>query len=163
MTPKIELHLHIEGAAPPAFIRGLAAEKRVDLSAIFDAHGSYAYRGFAEFLRVYEAATSVLTTPADYGRLTTAVLDQCAESGVIYAETFVSPDFCGGRDVDAWRDYVAAIEEAAHAHPVEMRCIVTAVRHFGPDKARESAICAAETAGGFVTGFGIGGDEAAGE
>lgn len=26
--PKIELHMHLEGAAPPAFIRGLAAEKR---------------------------------------------------------------------------------------------------------------------------------------
>ena len=27
--PKVELHLHIEGAAPPAFIRGLAKEKSV--------------------------------------------------------------------------------------------------------------------------------------
>ncbi|MCV6585432.1 MAG: adenosine deaminase, partial [Marinibacterium sp.] len=33
--PKIELHLHHEGAAPPAFIRQLAHEKRIDLSGIF--------------------------------------------------------------------------------------------------------------------------------
>ncbi|MEO1919753.1 MAG: adenosine deaminase, partial [Paracoccaceae bacterium] len=31
-VPKTELHLHIEGAAPPDFIRMLAAEKNIDLS-----------------------------------------------------------------------------------------------------------------------------------
>ncbi len=79
---------------------------------IFDERGAYAYDGFLDFLRVYEAATSVLKTPADFARLTTAVLDASAENGVIYTETFLSPDFCGGRDVGAWREYLAAIREA---------------------------------------------------
>ncbi|MBM9594633.1 adenosine deaminase [Roseitranquillus sediminis] len=162
MTPKVELHLHIEGAAPPAFVRGLAAEKGADLSGIFDERGAYRFDGFLDFLRVYEAATSVLRTPRDYARLTTAVLDQCGESGVIYAELFLSPDFCGGRDLSAWREYLAALREAAEAHEVEMRGIVTCVRHFGPDAAKETALCAAETAGDFVTGFGMGGDEGRG-
>ena len=67
--PKLELHLHLEGAAPPAFIRGLAKEKSVDLSGIFREDGSYAYRDFVHFLSVYEAATSVLKSPEDYARL----------------------------------------------------------------------------------------------
>jgi adenosine deaminase len=162
VTPKVELHLHLEGAAPPSFIRGLAAERSVDLSGIFDESGAYAYDGFVDFLRVYEAATSVLASPEDYARLTAAVLDQSAESGVIYTEAFLSPDFCGGRDVTAWRDYLAAIREAADGHEVEMRGIVTCIRHFGPDRARQTAVCAAETAGDFVTGFGMAGDEGKG-
>ncbi|MFN6979783.1 MAG: adenosine deaminase, partial [Gemmobacter sp.] len=113
MIPKIELHLHLEGAAPPAFIRGIAREKRVDIGGIFDERGHYAFRDFAEFLKVYEAATSVLTTPEDYARLTRAVLEESAAAGVAYTEAFLSPDFCGGRDVAAWRDYVAAMAEAA--------------------------------------------------
>jgi adenosine deaminase len=164
--PKIELHLHLEGAAPPAFIRGLAAEKGVTLSGLFDARGAYAYRSFAEFLRVYEGATSVLTTPADYARLTRAVCETLAEEGVIYAEAFLSPDFCGGGDLAAWRDYLEAIEEAAEAvrargGPV-LKGIVTCIRHFGPERARAPAICAAETAGAFLTGFGMAGDETVG-
>lgn len=163
MTPKIELHLHLEGAAPPAFIRGLAAEKHVDISGIFDERGNYSYTDFWDFLRVYEAATSVLTTPGDYARLTEAVLAESAESGVIYSETFLSPDFCGGRDVSAWRDYLAAMQETAakieaQGGPI-LRGIVTPIRHFGPEKARETALCAAETAGDFITGFGLAGDE----
>ncbi|WP_245866483.1 adenosine deaminase [Oceaniglobus roseus] len=164
--PKIELHLHLEGAAPPAFVRGLAKEKSIDIPGIFDERGHYAYADFWDFLKVYEAATSVLRTPEDYARLTSAVLAECAAHGVIYVETFLSPDFCGGRDVSAWRDYLHAIREAAEAAErsdgIVLRGIVTPIRHFGPDKAKETALCAAETAGEFITGFGIGGDEKAG-
>jgi len=161
--PKVELHLHLEGAAPPAFIRQLAAEKRMDISGIFDARGDYAYRDFWHFLEVYEVATATLTRPEDYARLTGTVLQESAASGVIYCETFLSPDFCGGRDLAAWRDYLAAIAEAAaaaeRAHGIILRGIVTPIRHFGPDVARETALCAAETAGDFIVGFGLAGDE----
>lgn len=161
--PKVELHLHLEGAAPPAFIRGLAREKHIDISGIFDERGHYSYTDFWHFLKVYEAATSVLRTPEDYRRLTLAVLEESAASGVIYSETFLSPDYCGGRDLGAWREYLHAIREAAETAEktlgVTLRAIVTAVRHIGPEAARQTALCAAETAGDFLTGFGLAGDE----
>ncbi len=164
--PKVELHLHLEGAAPPAFVRGLAAQKKIDISGIFDERGNYAYTDFWHFLKVYEAATSVLTTPADYARLTRAVLAESAAAGVIYSECFLSPDFCGGRDVGAWREYLHAIREAAEEAErqdgITLRGIVTPIRHFGPEKARETAICAAETAGDWLVGFGLAGDEKVG-
>lgn len=161
--PKVELHLHLEGAAPPAFIRGLAREKAMDLSGLFDARGHYAYRDFWHFLKVYEAATETLKSPEDYHRLTLAVLEESAASGVIYSETFLSPDFCGGRDVAAWKEYLQAIREAAdlaeRRDGITLRGIITAIRHFGPEKARETALCAAETAGDWIVGFGLAGDE----
>ncbi len=164
--PKVELHLHLEGAAPPAFIRGLAQEKKVDLTGVFDEQGNYAIDDFWHFLKVYEAATSVLQTPEDFARLTRAVLAESAASGVVYSETFLSPDFCGGRDVGAWREYLAAIQEAAdeaeRQDGITLRGIITCIRHFGPEKAKETAICAAETAGDWIVGFGMGGDEKAG-
>ncbi len=162
-TPKIELHLHLEGAAPPSFIRGLAKQKKMDLSGIFDTDGSYKYKDFWDFLKVYEAATETLKSPEDYHRLTLAVLEESAASGVVYSETFLSPDFCGGRDIGAWREYLQAIREAAdqaeRSFGITLRGIVTCIRHFGPDKARQTARCAADTAGDWITGFGIAGDE----
>ena len=44
--PKVELHLHLEGGAPPAFIAGLAREKHIDISGIFTEQGGYKYRDF---------------------------------------------------------------------------------------------------------------------
>ena len=161
--PKVELHLHIEGAAPPSFIRGLAAEQNVDLSRIFKEDGSYEYRDFDHFLEVYEAACTVLKGPEEFRRLTLAVLEESASHGVVYTEAFLSPDFCGGGDLGAWRDYLAAMEEAAaeaeRTHGITLRGIVTCIRHNGPEQARTAARCAAETKGDFITGFGMGGAE----
>ena len=165
--PKAELHLHFEGGAPPSFIRGLAKEKKVDLSRIFNEDGSYAYRDFWHFLSVYEAATSVLKSPEDFARLTLAVLEESAKNGVVYSETFLSPDFCGGGDVGAWREYLQAIREAADQAEatlgITLRGIVTCIRHFGPEQAKTAALCAAETAGDWLVGFGMAGDEQKGE
>ena len=170
--PKAELHLHLEGAAPAGLIRELAAEKHEDLSGLFDAEGRYARGGFAgrggfaAFLRAYEAAASVLQGPRDYARLTRAVLEQSASHGVVYTEVFASPDLCGGGDRAVWLEHVAAMAEAAAEAErelgVTLRVVATGIRHLGPDRVRAAAVCAAEAAGGFVTGFGMGGDEAAG-
>lgn len=164
--PKVELHLHLEGAAPPEFIRQMASEKGVSLQGVFGADGGYKYTDFNEFLRVYEAATSVLTAPEDFARLVTAVLEESANHGVVYAETFLSPDFCGGGDLGAWREYLAAMEEAATraeaTHGISLRGIITCIRHFGPERAKAPALCAAETAGDFIRGFGMAGDELVG-
>jgi adenosine deaminase len=111
MTPKLELHLHLEGAAPPKFIAALAKEKHIDIGGIFAPDGSYRFEGFAEFVKIYEAACTTLTRPEDYQRLTRAVLEEQAQNGVIYTEIFLSPDFCGNRDRGAWREYLQAIRE----------------------------------------------------
>ena len=164
--PKVELHLHLEGGAPPAFIRGLAQEKSIDISGIFDERGNYTYRDFDHFLKVYEAACTTLQSPRDFERLVLAVLEQSAANGVVYSECFVSPDFCGGGDVSAWRDYLHAMTEAAdlaeRTMGITLKGIVTCIRHFGPEQAKTAARCAAETMGPFITGFGMAGAETVG-
>ena len=164
--PKVELHTHLEGCAPPAFIKGLAAEKHIDISGIFSEDGRYAFRDFDHFLKVYEAACTTLQTPEDFRRLTMAVLEETAAHGVVYMETFVSPDFCGGGDLAAWKDYLAAMVDAAREAEdtlgITLKGIVTGIRHFGPEACKPAALCAAETLGDFITGYGMAGGEMVG-
>ena len=161
--PKIELHLHHEAAAPPTFIRSLAQEKGIDLGAIFDEQGNYVFENFDHFIKVYDGACLPLQTPEDFRRLTLAALEETAKHNVIYCETFVSPDFCGGGDLEAWCDFLAAMEEASTQAEKEFgivhKTIVTCLRHEGPEQAKTAARCAAETKGDYLVGFGMAGAE----
>ena len=139
--PKLELHLHLEGAAPPAFIRDLAKRRKIDIAGVFDDQGQYRWTGFGGFLSTYDAVSSALTGPQDFHDLTLCVLEHAAGQGVIYTEAFLSPDFCGGGDVIAWRDYLAAIEAAAHlsAFDVDVDVLVKhGVGIAGLDEAAEA-------------------------
>ncbi len=162
-VPKVELHLHLEGAAPPDFIRGLGAEKGVDVAAAFDGADGYRWHDFAEFLATYELACSVLRDPDDFRRLVEAVLERSARQGVIYTEIFLAPDLCGDGSAEAWPEYLAAMDEGAAAaekeHGIVCRFIPTAIRHFGAERAVNAARLSAATSGGRVVGFGMGGEE----
>lgn len=161
--PKVELHLHLEGAAPSALIRDLARESRVDLSGLFTPEGGYRWRGPAGLASAQAAACTALTRPEHCRRLLLAVAEALAADAVVYAEILVAPDLCGGRSLDAWRDHLAAlVEAAAEAEArtgVTIRAIATILRQNGPAAARETALCAAETAGGMLVGLGMAGDE----
>lgn len=166
--PKVELNLNLTGAAPAALVRDLAARRRRDIGGIFDEPGDYRRADLAGTLRIHEAVASVIIGPEDHARLLRIVLENCAEQGAIYAEVSVSPDLCGGGDLAAWRDHVAAWAEAAAAMDalgIASRGIVTALRHHDPARARAAARCAAETAGeagaGWIAGFGLAGAETA--
>lgn len=157
--PKVELHLHLEGAAPPEFIREEAARQGVALPDIFGPDGSYAWTDFADFLNVYAAACTVLTGPESYSRLTEAVLAARAAEGVIYAEMFLAPQLIGGGDPGRWRETFAAIAGARHPG-IEARYIAICIRHFGAGPAEAVAHLAAATPG--LAGFGMAGEERAG-
>jgi adenosine deaminase len=158
--PKVELHLHLEGAAPPDLVRAVAAEKGIDVGGLFAEDGGYAWADFAGFLRAYEAVSAVLSTPDDYRRLTAAVLERSVAQGVIYTEAFLAPDLCGGGDPAAWPDFLAAIVEAAGAaRGIAVRFIPQVIRHFGPERAEATARLIVETPSPLVTGFGMAGEE----
>ena len=141
-------HHEEDRAAPPPRGRRAAGlrprpregEERGHLAASSPPTAATPTRDFWHFLQVYEAATSVLTTPDDYARLTRAVLAESAAAGVVYSETFLSPDFCGGRDVGAWREYLHAIREAADAAERAGRHHAARHRHLHPPfRPREGA------------------------
>ncbi|MSU91044.1 adenosine deaminase [Rhodobacteraceae bacterium 2CG4] len=161
--PKVELHLHLEGAAPPDFIRLLAGEQGVVLNGVFDAQGHYAWADFAGFLDCYHRACEVLTGPDEFRRLVEAVLAKSAHDGVIYTELFIAPHICGGGDRGAWFEYLDALYAGAaaarKAHGIEARFVSTCIRNLGPEAARLAAALSAEAAGPMLTGFGMGGEE----
>lgn len=163
--PKVELHLHLEGAAPPALTRAVAAEAGAPVDDLIDPEGGYRWGDFTDFLAAYDRVARLFASPERAAALCEAVLREAAAHGVIYAELIVSPEFAGG-DASLWAEYCAALDAGADAAErqagIVARYTATAVRHFGPEAAERAAALAVAAASPRVTGFGLAGDERAG-
>ena len=71
MIPKAELHVHLEGTAPPDLIRRLAERNDMPVpDGVFDTPERFAYTDFLDFLRTYDLAASVIRTGDDYRDVT---------------------------------------------------------------------------------------------
>ena len=158
---KVELHCHLEGAAPPALTLAQARKYGVDTSA-FLKDGTYLWKDFAEFLVCYDKVSEVYRTEEDYALLTETYLEELAGIGTIYSELIVSPDHGDriGLGADAYMAGVSAGIHAAKAKTgIEARLIVTGERHFGPDRVVKAAEYAAKSDNPLITGFNMAGEE----
>ncbi len=158
---KVELHCHLEGAAPPALTLAQARKYGVETSA-FLKDGTYLWKDFAEFLVCYDKVSEVYRTEEDYALLTETYLEELAGIGTIYSELIVSPDHGDriGLGADAYMAGVSAGIHAAKAKTgIEARLIVTGERHFGPDRVVKAAEYAAKSDNPLITGFNMAGEE----
>ncbi|KAA1185531.1 adenosine deaminase [Rhizobium tropici] len=158
---KVELHCHLEGAAPPALTLAQAEKYGVDTSA-FLKDGVYLWKDFAEFLVCYDKVSEVYRTEEDYALLTETYLEELAEIGTIYSELIVSPDHGDriGLGADAYMAGVSAGIRAAKAKTgIEARLIVTGERHFGPERVVKAAEYAVKSDNPLITGFNMAGEE----
>ena len=158
---KVELHCHLEGAAPPALTLAQARKYNVDTSA-FLKDSIYLWKDFAEFLVCYDKVSEVYRTEEDYALLTETYLEELAGIGTIYSELIVSPDHGDriGLGADAYMAGVSAGIRAAKAKTgIEARLIVTGERHFGPDRVVKAAEYAARSDNPLITGFNMAGEE----
>ena len=162
MIPKAELHVHLEGTAPPDLIRRIARRNELPVpEGLFDGDERFVYTDFLDFLRAYDVAASVIRTGEDYRDVTYEYLRSCAEQGAIYVELTASPDHAalfGLSDSEHLEGIARGIDDA-RAHGIEGRILISAVRNFGVEQALRVARHAAERPHPYVVGFSMAGDE----
>ena len=163
ILPKAELHCHLQGTAPPALIRRIAARNRIALPDDLEGDdGRYAWDDFAGFFRAFDVAGLCLRTPEDYHDITYAYLTAAAEEGAVYVELFSSPDLAeraGMGFAQHLEGIVSGIADAEKETGIVGRLILTLQRHLGPERAREIAGAMVAAPHPFVVGLGMSGDE----
>jgi adenosine deaminase len=163
MVPKAELHVHLEGSAPPELIARIAERNGITIpDGMLGDDGRFHYRDFLHFLRTYDLAASVIRTAEDYRDITYEYLSEAAAGGGIYVEFTASPDHAalvGLSDDEHWQGIAAGIDDARRDHGIDGRIVVSAVRNFGGEQAIRVARHAAERPHPYVVGFGLAGDE----
>jgi adenosine deaminase len=164
MLPKAELHVHLEGTAPPKLVQRIAARNGIPLpEGMLGEDGRFRYADFLDFLRTYDLAASVIRTGQDYRDITYEYLCACARGGAIYVELTASPDHAalvGLSDEEHLDGIARGIDDARRDTGIEGRILISAVRNFGVEQAMRVARYAAELPHPYVVGFSMAGDEA---
>lgn len=138
--PKVEIHLHLEGAIPlPALwelVRKYGGAPEVgDIAALENA---FRYRDFPHFLETWMWKNGYIREYDDFTFIAAAVAEDLAQQNIRYVEAFHSPgDFHMLHGLD-----VARITEAMrrgldkHAESIEVELIADLTRDFGPERGR---------------------------
>ena len=162
--PKAELHVHLEGTAPPSLIRRLAARHGAPVpDGLFAGDDTFAWDGFLDFLATYDRAASVIRTAEDYRDVTYEYLSACAREGAVYVELLASPshaDAVGLPDAEHYGAIAQGIDDARAEHGIEARIVAIAIRNLGAEYAEAIARRLAHDRHPYVVGFNLGGDEA---
>ncbi|MDA3906797.1 MAG: adenosine deaminase [Bacteroidales bacterium] len=161
--PKIELHVHIEGATQAETFYELAKKNKVDfgVESLEEWKSFFEFKDFGHFLQVYTKSITALKTPEDYTHIITEFYRQQAEQNIIYSEAYISASFIIQKfDTKEILDAIEkGIQQGSEKYKVKI--------NFIPDISRELVDSQMAVAGfaiegfnrGLFIGLGIGGPE----
>ncbi len=162
--PKVELHVHLEGATDAATIWELAKRNKVTLPAktLEEWQAMYAFRDFNHFIEIYLHATQCMQTADDFAFMVDRFLAQQAAQNVRYCEVFLSASFMldnfpQDEVIDAFSE---GIKRGKEKYDVGLRFIPDIARHEPETRHRVLDFILKGYEQGVFIGLGLGGIEA---
>ena len=161
LAPKVELHLHLEGAVPVTTLWQLA--KRYgdpETHALEDVRARFEYRDFAHFIETWQWMLPYIRTADDWTAVARAVATSLAGQHIVYAEASVSPTDFRQHGLSVAEIAMAVRRGLGQVPGTQVNLLVDLVRDTGPEwcaRTLEETIEVASEAG--IVGITIGGSE----
>ncbi len=159
--PKVELHLHLEGAIPlPALWR--LVQKYCGDPAVPDLHaleGMFTYRDFPHFIETWIWKNRFLREYEDFTFIAEAAARDLAAQNLRYVEAFYSPPDFAARGLKVGLLTEAVRRGLGRVPEIEIALVADVVRDFGPERAAVTLTEVNEARGLGVIGIGLGGSE----
>lgn len=163
-APKIELHVHLEGAIRPHTLLDIARRNGETLPAdtVDGLQALYEFTDFAHFIDVWVLTTNCLRTRADFHQVVLDYAEEAAGFGAVYLEGIFSPGERMQRGVDPhelFLGYLDGADEALERYGVTVRFTPDMHRGLDPVEGEEVARLCVQYADRGVVGIGLGGLE----
>jgi aminodeoxyfutalosine deaminase len=162
--PKIELHVHLEGAVSPELL--FAAARRNGLTLPFDSVEQLAqymrFRDFDHFIEAWLATTTVLRTAHDYRELVLDYARRAQAQGAVYVEGIFSPTDrlpLGVPLEESFEGFCDGVQAAREELGIDVRLTPDITRFAPLDVACATAELAVRYRDRGVVGLGLGGPE----
>lgn len=160
--PKVELHLHLEGAIPLETLVNLIQGKEPSIRTVDDLRKKLTYIDFAHFIDVWIWKNTFITEEKDFEDMTYDVLRSLNSQNVKYVEAFYSPsDYHEqGFSTQKITEYVIkGKEKAYHDFNIQCELIIDVVRGNSLDVCMQQLEEVEPYLGKGVIGIGLGGSE----
>ncbi|MGD9900014.1 MAG: adenosine deaminase [Calditrichaceae bacterium] len=162
--PKVELHLHLEGAFTFEYLYSLIEKYGGDptVETIVDLKNKFIFTDFAHFIELWYWKNRFFKKPVDFEESAYQTIKNLSAQNVIYTEVFFSPWDFTSNDLSVEEITEATIAGAKRAEadfPIRCGLIADIVRDYGSDSAvdRVKQMIPFRDAG--VIGIGLGGSE----
>jgi adenosine deaminase len=160
-VPKVELHVHLEGAIPHealfALIRKYGGDPSVpDVPALAK---RFEYKDFHQFIEAWSWKNQFLCEYEDFTHIAELTARDMAQQGIRYAEVFFSPSLFVRRGL-AIQQVAQAVRAGLMRVPeIEIALVADLVRDYGPESEMVTLAQLKEVKGFGIVGIGIGGSE----
>lgn len=161
-VPKVELHLHLEGAIPCEALWVLVQKYGGD-PAVHDLNAlerRFHYRDFAHFLETWRWQVQFLREYEDFTLIAAAVARDLASQSIRYVEAFYSPPDYARHGLTPQRLTEAVRAGLDQVPGISVALVADLVRDYGHEKAAVTLAQVHEVQSLGVVGIGIGGSEA---
>jgi adenosine deaminase len=158
--PKVELHVHLEGAIPlPALFQLVSKYDSGAVGSLAELEARFRYRDFPHFIETWVWKNGFLRELDDFAFIAEAAARDWRSQRVLYAEAFCSPPDFAARRLPVG-GIVEAIRRGLDRVPgIAVSLVPDLVRDCGPKRAGRTLDAVAEVKGSGVIGIGIGGSE----
>ena len=134
-TPKIELHLHIEGTLEPEHMFELAKRNNISIpyKNIEEVKSAYNFQNLDSFLNVYYQGSKVLISEQDFFDLTWAYILKCKKDNIVHTEIFFDPQAHVDRGIDfniVINGIYKALKKANNELKLTSKIIMCFLRHL---------------------------------
>lgn len=160
--PKVELHVHLEGAIPLDALWTLIERHGGDPAIRTREHLArwFSYKDFAHFIEIWTWMNGYIRTYDDFEFAARSVARDLAKQNIVYAEVFFSPSDFDSHGLSPQGIATAIRRGLADVPEVDVALIVDLVRDRGVDNAARVLSAITEVAeDALVIGVGIGGFE----
>jgi aminodeoxyfutalosine deaminase len=163
-TPKIELHVHLEGTVRPAALIEIADRNGLTLPAhdVDELAELYRFRDFDHFIELWMLTTHVIRTEVDFRQVVVSYAQEAAGHGAVYIEGIFTPAerVAGGASWDeVFTGFCDGADEAKQLTGVEVRLTPDIPRGFPVEAAFETARYSLKYRERGIVGLGLGGRE----
>jgi len=157
--PKVELHLHLEGAIPYEALWHLVQKYGGDVASLDVLKRRFAYKDFAHFLETWTWKNQFLREYEDFSLIAEAVARDLASQNIHYAEVFFSPPDFLRQGLQTQRITEAVRRGLERVEEIEIALVADLVRDLGPERGELTLAEVNEVRHLGVVGVGIGGSE----